>query len=104
MLEIDFAEARLDSLAPESAVALLAFEDGERSPLFQAIETATKGALSRGLKASEFSFGRSKSVVLHGPGGGLSRVVVIGLGRAADIDARAAEAAGSVAARPLTRP
>ena len=98
MLEIDFAEARLDRLAPESAIALLAFEDGERSPLFQAIDTATEGALSRGLKAAEFSFGRNKSVVLHGPGAGLSRVVVIGLGRAADIDARASEAAGSMAA------
>ena len=101
MLEIEFIEARLDALAPGTAVALLAAEDGERSALFQAIDKATEGAVSRGLQASDFSFGRNKSVVLPGPGAGLSRVVVIGLGKAADVDARALEAAGSAAAAAL---
>jgi leucyl aminopeptidase len=109
MLQIEFAEARLDALPAGgadalpagSAVALLAAEDGERSPLFQAVDRATGGAVSRGLEASKFRFGRNKSVVLHGPGAGLSRVVVIGLGKSADIDAGAAEAAGSAAAAAL---
>ncbi len=101
MLEIDFAEAHLDALPEGTAVALLAAEDGERPPLFQAIDKATEGALSRGLQAAEFNFGRNKSVVLHGPGAGLSRVVVIGLGKSGEIDARALEAAGSMASSAL---
>ena len=101
MLEIEFAEARLDALKPGSAVALLVAEDAERSALFQAVDRATDGAVSRGLQAVEFSFGRDKRLVLPGPGAGLSRVVVIGLGRAADLDARGAEAAGSAASSAL---
>ena len=101
MLEIEFAEARLDALKPGSAVALLVAEDGERSALFQSIDRATEGAVSRGLHAVEFSFGRDKRLVLPGPGAGLSRVVVIGLGRTAELDARGAEAAGSAASSSL---
>ncbi len=101
MLEIEFAEARLETLTPGSAVALLVAEDGERSALFQAVDRATEGAVSRGLQAAEFSFGRDKRLVLPGPGAGLSRVVVIGLGRMAELDARGAEAAGSAASSAL---
>ncbi len=101
MLEIDFAEPLLDALPEASGLALLATEDGERSPLFQAADQATGGALSRGVAASEFGFGRHKSVVLPGPGGGLARIVVIGLGKAAELDGRALEAAGAAAASAL---
>ena len=101
MLEIEFAEARLETLKPGSAVALLVAEDAERSALFQSLDRATEGAVARGLQASEFSFGRDKRLVLPGPGAGLSRVVVIGLGRVGELDARAAEAAGSAASSAL---
>ena len=101
MLEIEFAEARLETLKPGSAAALLVAEDTERSALFQSLDRATEGAITRGLQASEFSFGRDKRLVLPGPGAGLSRVVVIGLGRAAELDARGAEAAGSAASTAL---
>ncbi len=94
MLEIDYSRAVLPS---RGALALPVSEDGERPALYSAADEATGGAVSRAVEASEFSFGRNKSLVLPGPGGGLSRIVLIGLGKAAEIDAAAAEAAGSAA-------
>ncbi len=103
MLEIEFAEARIGAFVDAAAVAVLASEDGERSALFQSIDQATGGAVARAVEASAFSFARHKTLVLPGPGGGLSRLVLIGLGKQAELDARVAEAAGSAAAAALKR-
>ncbi len=94
MLDIDFTRA---VLPVRGAVALLVPEDGERPALYRAADEATGGAVTRAVEASEFSFGRTKSLLLPGPGGGLSRIVLIGLGKSAEIDAAAVEAAGSAA-------
>ncbi len=94
MLDIEYTRAVLPG---RGAVALLVPEDGERPALFRAADEATGGAVSRAVEASEFSFGKNKSLVLPGPGAGLSRIVLIGLGKTAEIDAHAAEAAGSAA-------
>nr|WP_321983719.1 leucyl aminopeptidase [uncultured Lichenicoccus sp.] len=101
MIEIIFAEGRLEVLPEGAAVTLLLAEDAERPALFAAIDDATGGALGRGLQAAEFTAGRNKTCVLHGPGAGLSRVVLVGLGKRADLDTRALEAAGSAAAAAL---
>ena len=101
MLDIDFTEASFDALAQNSALALLAAEDGPRPALFTAVDKACDGAVSRAVAAAEFGFARNKSLVLPGPGAGLSRVVLIGLGKNAELDARAAEAAGNAAATAL---
>ncbi len=94
MLDIDFKPASLPRLG---ALALLVSEDGERPPLYLQADEASGGAVSRAVEAAEFTFARAKSCVVLGPGGGLSRIVLIGLGKAAELDARAAEAAGSAA-------
>ena len=94
MLDIDHSRA---VLPVRGALALLVPEDGERPALFRAADEATGGAVTRAAEAAEFSFGKTKSLLLPGPGGGLSRIVLIGLGRSAEIDAAAAEAAGSAA-------
>ncbi len=101
MLEIGFGGTDLDALPGASAIALLGAEEDERSALFTAIDRATDGAVSRGARAAEFSFARGKSLVLPGPGGKFSRVVLIGLGKRAEIDARGIEAAGAAAASAL---
>ncbi len=101
MLEINFAEGRLDTLPDAAALALLVAEDGDRPALFNAIDAATGGAVTRSLQSAEFTFGRNKTCILHGPGAGLSRVVLVGLGRRADLETRALEAAGSTAAGAL---
>ncbi|WP_419730026.1 leucyl aminopeptidase [Lichenicola sp.] len=94
MLDIDFKGAVLPS---DGALVLLVPEDGERPALFIQADQATGGAISRGIEAAEFKFGKSKSCVLLGPGAGLSRVVVIGLGKRSELDEAAAQAAGSAA-------
>ena len=94
MLDIDHSRA---VLPVRGALALLVPEDGERPALFRAADEATGGAVTRAAEAAEFSFGKTKSLLLPGPGGGLSRIVLIGLGKSAEIDAAGAEAAGSAA-------
>ncbi len=94
MLDIEYSRA---VLPVRGALALLVPEDGDRPALYRAADEATGGAVSRAVDASEFSFGKTKSLLLPGPGGGLSRIVLIGLGKTAEIDAAAAEAAGSAA-------
>ncbi len=101
MLEITFAEGRLEVLPEGAAVALLLTEEAGRPALFTEIDDATGGALARGLQAAEFVAGRNKTCILHGPGAGLSRVVLVGLGKRAELDARALEAAGSAAVTAL---
>ncbi len=94
MLDIEYTRA---VLPVRGALALLVPEDGERPALYRAADEATGGAVSRAVEAAEFSFGKNKSLLLPGPGGGLSRIVLIGLGKAAELDDAAAEAAGSAA-------
>ena len=106
MLEIEFGSIESGSteagaLPEASAIALCGAEDAQRSALFTALDRASGGALSRGVGAAEFTFARGKSLVLPGPGGGVSRVVLIGLGKQAEIDAARMEAAGAAAAAAL---
>ncbi len=94
MLEIDFNDATLPSAG---TLVLLVAEDGERPALYARADAATGGALSRAVEAAEFGFGRGKSCVVLGPGAGLARIVLVGLGKSADLDAPALEAAGGAA-------
>ncbi len=94
MLDIDFNDATLPSAG---TLVLLVAEDGERPALYARADAATGGALSRAVEAAEFGFGRGKSCVVLGPGAGLARIVLVGLGKSADLDAPALEAAGGAA-------
>ncbi len=94
MLDIDFADLALPS---GGTLVLLVAEDGERPALYGQADAATGGALSRAVEAAEFGYGKSKSCVVLGPGAGLARIVVIGLGKTAELDAQAVEAAGGAA-------
>jgi len=94
MLDIDFTTPA----APESgALVLLGTEDGPRPGLFGSLDESTGGALSRAAEAAEFGFARGKSCVLLGPGAGLTRVVLLGLGKSAELDVLAVEEAGAAA-------
>jgi len=100
MLQIEFTAETAFPPACE-AVALLVSEDGARSALFTEVDRATEGAVSRAMQAASFTAARGKTLSLPGPGGGLSRVVLVGTGREAELDSRGAEAAGSHAATAL---
>ncbi|MCQ8277077.1 leucyl aminopeptidase [Acetobacteraceae bacterium KSS8] len=92
MLDIDFTRF---SLPGAGALLLPAFEDADRPASLREADERTGGAVSRAIEAAEFAFGRNKSLVLQGPGAGLKRIVLLGLGKRSEFDARKAEAAGS---------
>ena len=82
MLEINFAEGRLDTLPDAAALALLVAEDGDRPALFNAIDAATGGAVTRSLQSAEFTFGPQQDLHPARPRRRpLARVVLVGLGR-----------------------
>jgi leucyl aminopeptidase len=103
MLEIAFAKPTLPTAG--ALALLLAEEDitggGSHAGSWAELEKATGGALSRALHAAEFKGRKGQSVTLFAPGAGLSRLVVIGLGKRAELDTRALEAAGGTAAAAL---
>jgi leucyl aminopeptidase len=91
------------TLPASGALVLFVAEDTRPSGLWQQADEATGGAITRAMEAAEFKGGKGKSCVILAPGAGLSRVVAIGLGKAAEINARRLEEAGGHAAAALGR-
>ena len=96
MIDVTFADAVL----PQSgALGLLVGEGAGASGVWHAADEATGGAVTRAFAAAEFTGKEGTSCTILAPGAGLSRIVVAGLGREADITPRRVEeAAGTVAA------
>ncbi len=102
MLDIAFAAAALPT---SGTLVLLAIEGEELSPFARQADEATGGAVARAVAASEFKGGKGKSVSIPGPGAGLSRIVVVGLGKRDELTARIVEdAGGSLAAQLSAEP
>jgi leucyl aminopeptidase len=99
MLDISFAKPSLPS---SGAVALLLAEEDVPGALGPWNE-ATEGAVGRGLEAADFTGKKGQTAVLLAPGGGLVRLVAIGLGKRAALDAKGREAAGGAAAVALAK-
>jgi leucyl aminopeptidase len=100
MIDIAFAKAALPNAG---ALALLIAEDAAPGGLWAAAEEATGGTIGRALAAAEFTGKKGQSATILAPGAGLSRVVAIGLGKAADLSPRLIEEAGGTAAAALAR-
>jgi leucyl aminopeptidase len=99
MLEISFTKPSLPS---SGAVALLLAEEDVPGALGPWDE-ATGGAVSRGLQAADFAGRKGQTATLLAPGGGLAKLVAIGLGKRAALDAKGREAAGGAAAVALAK-
>jgi leucyl aminopeptidase len=99
MLDITFAKP---SLPTSGALALLLAEEDVPGALGPWDE-ATGGAVTRGLEAAAFTGKKGQSATLLAPGGGLSKLVAIGLGKRAALDAKGREAAGGAAAAALAK-
>ena len=100
MLDIAFAKPSL----PKSGALVLLVNEGEKaSGLWQQADEATGGAVSRAFEVAEFKGGQGKTCSILAPGAGLSRIVAVGLGKAADITPRALEEAGGTAIAALSR-
>ncbi len=100
MLDITFAKPAL----PQSgALGLLVCEDDQPSGLWQQADEATGRALGRAFEVADFKGGKGKTCTVLAPGGGLTRIVAIGLGKREELDARRLEEAGGHAAAQLAR-
>jgi len=105
MLDIAFAKAAL----PKSGVVVLAVAeqaDGaelQLAGLAAALDKALDGRLGAALKGAEFTGKKGQSVNLPGPGAGLKRVLVLGLGKPDALTARAAEEFGGAAQAALVK-
>jgi leucyl aminopeptidase len=100
MLDIAFARS-----APPKSGTLVLLADEEDSPdaIRAAADSATGGAVSRALAAADFKPRPGKTCTILAPGAGLSRIVVVGIGKRADLTPRLAEEAGGAAVAALTR-
>jgi leucyl aminopeptidase len=100
MLDITFARP---ALPKSGALVLLAEEEGEPDAIRAAADTATGGAVSRALEAAEFKPKPGKTCTILAPGAGLSRIVVVGIGKRAELTPHTAGEAGGAVAAALAR-
>jgi leucyl aminopeptidase len=100
MVPIEFAQAALPT---EGGLALLALEGAEPAGLWQAADAACGGAIGRALAAAEFTGKKGQTCTVLAPGAGLSRVVLVGLGKEAEHTLRGMEEAGGTAAAALAK-
>jgi len=98
MLDVAFAKP---ALPKAGALVLLVAESEAPSGVWQQADEATGGAIGRALEVAKFKGGKGKSVSILAPGAGLSRVLVLGLGKSDAMTALAAEEAGGAAVAAL---
>ncbi|MFT8243134.1 leucyl aminopeptidase [Roseomonas sp. BN140053] len=99
MLDIDFAKPALPA---GGGLALLLTEEDLGGGHWTEWDRVLGGAIHRGIAAAEFKARKGSTALLLAPGNGLNRLVLVGLGKRAELDAPAAEAAGGVAAGALS--
>ena len=86
----------------DGSLVVLAMKDKTMSVSAAAADKALDGAVSRAVAASRFKGGSGDSLVLPSPGDGRwDRVVLLGLGKAAEFDGLAAQNAGGRAVAAL---
>ncbi|MGN6790488.1 MAG: leucyl aminopeptidase [Rhodanobacteraceae bacterium] len=108
MLEFSLSSAVAADAAETPCAAVGVFE-GALSPAATAIDSASGGALMRLVESGDFTGKAGATLVLHGLGGAKApRVLLVGLGRDGELDARGFERACGAAGKalkelPLTR-
>jgi len=90
------------SLPADGSLVLIAEKGSKLSESAEAVDKVLDGAISRAIDASRFKGGSSDSLVLPSPGDGrYDRVVLLGIGKAKDLDALAAQKIGGRALAAL---
>jgi leucyl aminopeptidase len=100
MLEIAFAKP---ALPKAGALALMVHEGEQASGLWQQVDEATGGAITRAFAVAEFKGGKGKTCLILAPGGQLTRVLAVGLGKPAEVTQKTLEEAGGTVASTLAR-
>jgi leucyl aminopeptidase len=101
MLDVQIARPVL----PTAGALVLPVAEGKAGEAvgWQGLDAATGGAVGRALAVAEFSGKKGQTALVLAPGGGLSRVVAVGVGRDADLSPLIAEEAGGHAIAQLAR-
>jgi leucyl aminopeptidase len=100
MLDIAFSKPA----APKSgAYAILVTEEEGLSVAAQALDEASGGALSRASEVAGFKGQKSKTCLLFSPVAGLTRVLLVGLGKRAELTETTIEEAGGTIAATLSQ-
>ncbi|GAB0113951.1 leucyl aminopeptidase [Acidisoma sp. C75] len=98
MLDITFAKPA----APKGgAVALLIGEEEQFTGVAAGMDEAAGGAIARAIAAAQFKGQKGQSVTLFAPLAGLGRVLLLGLGKRADLKPLGFEEAGGAIAAAL---
>jgi leucyl aminopeptidase len=93
-MKISFEKSSL----PKSGVLVILMEEAEKlRGLAKTLDEASKGQLSRAMKAAGFDGKKDQSVDILAPGGGGDRVIMMGLGKVANLLAREVELLGGAA-------
>ena len=100
MISIVFAPATLPTTG---ALALLCIENHPLSGLAATLDAQCGGAIARAAAAGEFTGKKGQSCTILAPTAGLSKVILVGVGRPEDHTARGMEEAGGTAAGALGR-
>jgi leucyl aminopeptidase len=100
MLEFTFAKA---TLPKTGAIALFIAEGEAPSGLWAKLEEASGGAISRAIHAAEFKGTARQTCTILAPMAGLSRVVLVGLGKPEELNRLVAEQAGGLSVAALLR-
>jgi leucyl aminopeptidase len=100
MLELIFARPVL----PKSgAIALLIGEEEKPSGLWARLDEAAGGSIARAIAAAEFKGSSKQTCTILAPLVGLSRVVLVGLGKPANLSRSQIEQAGGLAAAAMLK-
>jgi len=83
------------SLPKGGALALTVFEKGQFGPLGADLNRRTKGALKAAMKATDFTGKKNQLIQVLAPKGtSIDRIVLVGLGKAGDLDEQALQKIG----------
>ncbi len=100
MLEVTFAKA---TLPRSGAIALLIAEGEAPSGLWTKLDEASGGTITRAIEAAEFKGTARQTCTILAPIAGVSRVVLVGLGKPEEVNRLAVEQAGGAAAAAVAR-
>lgn len=98
MLDVAFSKLA----APKAgAVVLLLAEDEQLSGVAAALNEASGGAIARGLEVASFKGQKAKTALLLAPIAGLTRVLVVGIGKRSELKTATLEEVGGTLAAAL---
>jgi leucyl aminopeptidase len=100
MLDIAFAKP---GLPKSGALALLVHEGETPSGLWEQLDEATGGAISRAFEVAEFKGAKGKTCSILAPGANITRVLAVGLGKPAEVTQKILEEAGGAIVANLSR-